>query len=67
MFNHQRSLIENPVYCNVHYHKFPYTFRCTNNLEIAMSDYFIVEKVNLEPATMKMSLGAKLKSNWHIS
>ncbi len=32
-----------------------------------MSEYFIVEKVNLEPARMKRSLGAKLKLNWHIS
>ncbi len=32
-----------------------------------MSEYFIVEKVNLETATMKRSLGAKLKSKWHIS
>ncbi len=32
-----------------------------------MSEYFIVENVNLEPATMKRPLGAKLKSNWHIS
>ncbi len=33
MFNHQSSLIENPVYCNVHYHTFVYSFGCTNNLE----------------------------------
>ncbi len=58
MYNHQPSLIENPVYCNVHYYKFPYPSGCTNNLENAMSEYFIVEKVNL---------GAKLKPNWHIS
>ncbi len=41
-----------------------------------MSEYFIVEKVNFEPATMKSnfepatmksSLSAKLKSNWHLS
>ncbi len=32
-----------------------------------MSKYFIVEKVNLEPATIKRFLGAKFKSNWHIS
>ncbi len=32
-----------------------------------MSEYFIVAKVNLEPATMKRSLCTKLKSNWHIS
>ncbi len=32
-----------------------------------MSEYLIVEKVKLEPATMKRSLGVKLKSNWHIS
>ncbi len=67
VFNHQPSLLENPVYCNVHYCKFPYPFGCTNNLENAMSEYVIVEKVNLEPATMKRSLGAKLKLNWHIS
>ncbi len=67
MFNHQPSLIENPVYCNVDDRKFPYPFGCTNNLENAMSEYFIVEKVNLGPTTMKRSLGAKLKSNWYIS
>ncbi len=32
-----------------------------------MSEYFIVENVYLEPATMKRSLGAKLISNWYIS
>ncbi len=53
MLNHQPSLIENHVYCNVHYRKFPYPFGCKNNLENAMSEYFIVENVNLEPATMK--------------
>ncbi len=63
MCNHQPSLTENPVYCYVHYCKFPYPFGCTNNLENAMSEYFIVEKVNLEPASIKMSLGAKLYLN----
>ncbi len=67
MFNHQPSFIENPVYCNVPYHKFPYPFGCTNNLENAMSEYCIVGKVNLETATMKMSFGAKFKSNRKIS
>ncbi len=32
-----------------------------------MSEYFFVENFNLEPATTKRSLGAQLKSNWHIS
>ncbi len=67
VFNHQHSLIENPVHCNVHYYNFPYPFGCINNLENEMCEYCIVEKDNLEPATIKMSLGGKLKSNWHIS
>ncbi len=52
VFIHQPSLIEHLVHCNVHYCKFLYPFGCKNNLENAMSEYFIVEKVNLEPATM---------------
>ncbi len=66
MFNHQPSFKENPANCNVHYCKFPYPFGCTNNLENAMSEYIIVENVNLEPAIMNRSLDAKFKTNQSV-
>ncbi len=57
--NHQPSLIENPVYCNVHYHKIPYPFGCINNLENAMSEYFIVENVKLRTCNNEKVLRCK--------